>query len=160
MLRVLGIGSPFGDDRLGWEVIDLLQQNASINRYIPHYLQLVSSDRPGLHLLELMRGATTVFLVDAVNVGAAVGTLHYFVQEEIEVLDDALSTHAIGIAEAIRMGAVLNDLPPNISLYGLEIGEVQIQPRLSGPIRQAIDVLSERLVRDILLLLSRHTLSG
>ncbi|WP_051131846.1 hypothetical protein [Legionella tunisiensis] len=60
-LLILGIGSPFGDDRLGWEVVHLLQQKKALHIYSARQLQIMSCDRPGLNLLNLMQNARTVF---------------------------------------------------------------------------------------------------
>ena len=149
-LRVLGIGSPFGDDQLGWDVVKLLQQRSVLEPFIPKELQLMCCDRPGMYLLELMRDAKCVFLIDAVKTGAAVGTLHCFQNEEISALNSKLSTHAIGLADAITMGAILQELPEKITLYGIEVGDIHCQFSLSETIAQAINLLSEQLENDIL----------
>ena len=156
-LHVLGIGSPFGDDQLGWEVIKLLQQKATLWPFIPRQLHIACCDRPGMHLLELMRAAQTVFLIDAVKTGATVGTLHRFQNEEIENVNNSLSSHALGIAEAMKIGTILNILPQKIILYGVEINEVQLQFALSKPIIKAIKALSLQIESDILSALSRAT---
>ena len=149
-LRVFGIGSPFGDDQLGWAVVNLLKQQASLLHYIPHRLHIACCDRPGMYLLELMRHAKTVFLIDAVTSGSPIGTLHCFVNTDIEACGNTLSTHGLGIAEAMKMGAALNELPERVILYGVEIGNVQCQFMLSDPIKQAIYSLSVRIENDIL----------
>ena len=149
-LHVLGIGSPFGDDQLGWEVVNLLQQRPTLSHLTPEQLHIACCDRPGMHLLELMRQVQTVFLIDAVKTGSEVGTLHRFQNEEIEGIGDTLSTHALGIAEAMKMGAALQTLPQNVILYGVEIGDVQFQFVLSEPIKQAIKALSVSIESDIL----------
>jgi len=149
-LHVLGIGSPFGDDKLGWEVVTVLQQLQSLKQFTPEQLHLACYDRPGMALLDKIRVAQSVFLIDAVKTGAAVGTLHLFKNEEIEALGNPFSSHALGIAEAIKMGAILNLLPQNIVLYGMEIADVQMQFSISPPIEQAIKVLSSRVESDIL----------
>lgn len=149
-LRVLGIGSPFGDDQLGWEVVKLLQQRATLSQFIPDRLHLAYCDRPGMQLLELMRHAQTVILIDAIKTGAVIGTLHQFKNQDIEAMSNSLSTHAFGIAEAMKMGAVLHELPPNVLLYGVEIGDISFQFNLSEPIIRAINDLSDQLEKDIL----------
>ncbi len=153
--RVLGIGSPFGDDKLGWEVIKRLQLKTSLYLYIPHYLQLTCCDRPGMHLLELMRGAERVFIIDAVKTGADKGTLHRFANEEIKSVSHALSTHGLGVAEAMTMGSILNELPEQVILYGIEIGDVVGEFSLSEPIMRAVETLSKRIEKDVLLSLGK-----
>ena len=153
-LRVLGIGSPFGDDQLGWMVIQLLQKRPALAGFLPDQLQLIGCDRPGMHLIELMRHAQTVFLIDAVKTGSPTGTLHRFQNEEMEAIGNALSTHAFSIAEAMKIGAILKALPPTVILYGIEIGDVQLEFTLSETIMQAIHTLSVDIERDILALLT------
>lgn len=153
-LHVLGIGSPFGDDQLGWDVVKLLQQQPTLSGINPQQLHLEYYDRPGMHLLKLMVPAQTVFLIDAVKTNAAIGTLHCFQNEEIENISGTLSTHDFGIAEVMQMGKALQLLPQKVVLYGVEIGDSSCQFTLSKPIKQAIKRLSTRIEKDILSLLS------
>lgn len=148
-LRVLGIGSPFGDDQLGWEVVKLLEKCPNLNPFVPSQLQLICCDRPGMYLLELMRNASTVFLIDAVKTGGVRGTLHRFKNQEIEAVNSPLSSHALGVAYAIKMGRALDDLPLNVILYGIEISDINYQSRLSKTITQAIKTLSKQITNDI-----------
>lgn len=149
-LHVLGLGSPFDDDQLGWDVVKLLQQCPKLSRFTPSQLHLEYCDRPGMHLLELMRPAKTVFLIDALKTGAAIGTLHCFQNDEIESIGDTLSTHALGIGEVMKVGGVLQLLPQQIVLYGIEIGDIHCQFTLSEPIKGAIKQLAVRIENDIL----------
>lgn len=148
-LHVFGIGSPFGDDRLGWEVIDRLQHERVLTPYIPHRLQLIRCDRPGMQLLEMMKPAQAAWIVDAVKSGSAIGTLHVFHNEDIEQVDTRLTTHAFGVAEAIKMGKILNMLPLQVTFYGIEIGASALVFELSPPIIAAIDELARRLQQAI-----------
>lgn len=120
-VRVLGIGSPFGDDRLSWEVIKGLEQCASLQAFTDDQLQLRCSDRPGMRLLELLQNAHTVILVDAVLSGASPGTLHELEMSRLLALDSPFSSHATGVADALKMGEVLQLLPPELLLYGIAI---------------------------------------
>lgn len=153
MLRVLGIGSPFGDDRLGWEVIHRLQQQLLLQCYIPQHLQFINCDRPGMRLIELMQGANPIILIDAVKSGAAIGTLHRFQNQEIESLNMGFSTHDIGVGEALKIGRALNALPELIIFYGIEIAEIDLQADLSTHLREAIEILVEKVQGEILTLL-------
>ncbi|KTC86555.1 hydrogenase maturation protease [Legionella brunensis] len=152
-LRVLGIGSPFGDDSLGWEVIKLLRQQDPLQQYSNKRLQLLCCDRPGLHLLELMRDVKTIFLIDAVKINGEVGALHYLKNEEIEVISPVQSTHELGVGYVMKIGNVLNSLPQEIVFYGIEIGDILFQFELSMPIKNAIEKLSFRIGNDIASLL-------
>lgn len=121
MIKVLGIGSPFGDDQVGWKVVALLKKVTHLKKFIPDYLQIDHYDRPGIRLLELMKNSDIVYLIDAVKSGNPIGTCHRFKNEEIEEAKCLISTHDIGIAQVLQLGKVLNSLPNTIILYGIEI---------------------------------------
>lgn len=149
-IRVFGIGSPFGDDQIGTKVIAKLQQQAQLQKYIPEFLHLEICDRPGVSLLYLMRGAEIVFLVDAIITGANIGTLHRLDNQKIETYSHIYSTHDIGVAETLKLGRILNELPAEIILYGVEIEEVTSDFIISKKILQAMDVLVKKLSEEIL----------
>jgi len=117
-VRVFGIGSPFGDDRIGWLAADALE-----SVFDPAYVVISKHDRPGAQLIALMSGAERVVLIDGVCTGAAPGTLHRLESEAIfSVIARHTSSHGIGLAEAIKLGKILGDLPPWLVLWGIEIG--------------------------------------
>lgn len=149
-IRIFGIGSPFGDDQAGWQVITKLQQHKKITALLPSdLLHFECCDRPGLHLLDLIQNAATVILVDAVKTGAPIGTLHQLRNEAIEQIYSAMSTHSIGIGFALKLGRELNILPKNIILYGIEIGEIQLEKNLSPPVEEAITQLVDNLINTL-----------
>ncbi|MFW2571387.1 hydrogenase maturation protease [Legionella sp. 29fVS95] len=148
-LLILGIGSPFGDDRLGWEVVQGLQQKKALQDYSTEQLQFMACDRPGLNLLDWMQQAKTVFLIDAVRTGAKVGSLLYLENEEIKTINPIQSTHEFGLANTIEMGKILNLLPKKLVLYGIEVNELKFQFEITEPIRAAIDALITRIEKDI-----------
>ena len=149
-IHVLGIGSPFGDDRLGWEVIERLQQQTSIRSLPAHVLKLISCDRPGIRLLELIKEARVALLIDAMRSGTEEGTIRCLKNVEIESCEDFLSSHNIGVAQALKLGRVLNDLPQEIILYGVEVNPVEWSNVLSAPIQKAIRKLVVILEHDII----------
>lgn len=59
MIRVIGIGSPFGDDRVGWYVVELLRGRVSDT------IELLALDRPGAALINWMHGVDWFILIDA-----------------------------------------------------------------------------------------------
>jgi hydrogenase maturation protease len=117
-IRVLGIGSPFGADRLGLEVADALK-----NRFDARRVAVIACDRPGARLLEDLRGASAVLLIDAVRSGAPSGTLHRLDGDAIpHQLERHISTHGFGLVEAIALARELNELPQRLMLLGAEMG--------------------------------------
>jgi hydrogenase maturation protease len=123
---VIGIGSPLGADQAGWRVVEQLQQlqqHHSIRDL--DYLQL---DRPGVALLQQMRGYQQVILVDAVLLGRE--EMEPVVLERSDLLQQSpshFSTHATGIAETIAVGVVLDELPQQLSLVGVPLFSVDAE---------------------------------
>jgi hydrogenase maturation protease len=118
-IRVLGIGSPFGADRLGLDVAETLK-----SRFDAKCVAVIACDRPGARLLEDLRGASAVLLIDAVrSSGAPSGTLHRLEGDAIpHQLERHTSTHGFGLAEAIALARELNELPQRLILLGAEMG--------------------------------------
>ncbi|TCS73280.1 hydrogenase maturation protease [Sulfuritortus calidifontis] len=115
-LRLLCIGSPFGADAVAWAVGKRLSELG-----LPAGCEVRLLDRPGLQLLEEMRDAETVLLLDAAR-GIAPGRLH-----RVESLDELglagqSSSHGIGVAEALRLAEQLGQLPERLSVFAIGAG--------------------------------------
>jgi hydrogenase maturation protease len=54
LIRIIGIGSPFGDDAVGLEVARILAGSQ------PRDCEVIASDRPGMALVDLLDGAEAV----------------------------------------------------------------------------------------------------
>ncbi len=152
MIKVLGIGSPFGDDRAGWETIEQLKQQKALVPFISRGLQLTCHDRPGMHLLSLLEGATAVYLIDAVKTGAAMpGSIHRYEGQAIQKASSStLSSHDIGVLEALELGFVLNLLPKTVVVYGIEIGEIDCcSAACSSVVRDAAHEVSDQIMNEL-----------
>lgn len=135
-ILVLGIGSPFGADTVGWRIIDHLEILLTKNDALRHDLDLRREDRPGLRLIELISPYRRVILVDAVASGAAPGTVHHLQRDELLHYRAAPSTHLAGVTEALSLGAAIDALPEELELFGVEIGAKQ--PPDVAPVTAAI----------------------
>jgi len=126
-LRVIGVGSPFGADRIGWELVTALREEGQLEA------EFVESDRPGAGLLAAMLGAEWVVLVDAMRAGLPVGTVCPLEPEQVEGESGLLSSHGFGVAHALDLGQALGMLPPRVTVIGVEIGpppSPQLSPAL------------------------------
>ena len=122
-VRIIGIGSPFGDDRMGWHIVEALERDAYLSRFPRQHLSFIKADRPGAGLLDLMRGASLVILVDAMKSGAAPGSVKRLEAPELENISAPLSSHGFGVASALSLARVLDDMPARLVVYGIEAGE-------------------------------------
>ena len=144
-IKILGIGSPFGDDQAGWKVIENLQKHLI---HSPHIV-LESEDRPGVRLIELMHGFHTVFIIDAVKSGNEVGTIHRFKNDVILDCQNRFSTHGLSILEAIQLASTLHELPDTLIFYGIEVDTIILDSTLSQRVEEAIKKLVKRLKKEI-----------
>lgn len=124
---VVGIGSPFGADRIGWEVAEELKRNEALHAFPAGSVAVVLCDRPGAGLLEHMRGADAAILVDAVQGGGEPGAVLRIEGDAIGEGQAPLSSHGLGLAAALALGRSLGELPKHLVLIGVDIGAEQEQ---------------------------------
>lgn len=116
VIRVIGLGSPFGDDTVGWRVIDLLQG------LLPDAIDLVALDRPGAALINWMDGVDHLIVVDALCSGAEPGTLVQLSPADLDSESSRLTSHHLELPETFGLASSLGCLPARIDIYGVELG--------------------------------------
>ncbi len=122
-IKVIGIGSPFGGDQLGWKVIKRLQKKYSENIAKQKHLVFLSLDRPGPALLEHFKGAGRVILIDALTGSEQPGQVQRLTLEDIERFKPAaISSHGFGIGETLKLAKALGQRQ-EIIIIGMELGE-------------------------------------
>lgn len=149
-IKVLGVGSPFGNDRIGWEVIQQIQKNKKLKTFIPTLIQIESCDRPGIHLLNRFEDVERVYLIDAIKMNAEPGNIYRFQDDEINIIShNTISSHNLGIAEALSLGRVLDLLPSSIIFYGIVIGDIDYSIETSKIIKKAVLKLTDKLFYEL-----------
>ena len=142
--RILGVGSPFGDDRVGWIAVDLIRNSPWYRSRAAGSLWAQAFDRPGPALLAAMDGAAHAVLIDAMQSGAAPGTVRKVELDRLEISADRFASgHSLGLADTLILGKALNLLPPRITLMSVERGCEQSQDGLTAAVRAALLPLLE-----------------
>ncbi|HYA18874.1 MAG TPA: hydrogenase maturation protease [Bryobacteraceae bacterium] len=134
-MRVIGIGSPFGDDAAGLEAARILARNP------PPGCEVLAADRPGAGLLELLDTSKPVILIDAVRSGAAPGTLHELSFDDLDRCGSRfVSSHELGVGASIQLARKLGCAPAPGWVLGIEIPPetVRIPCPLSRTVRRAV----------------------
>lgn len=147
-IRILGIGSPFGDDRAGWEAAEMLQQSRRLGAASPQ-VEIRRLDRPGLLLVGQLAGTAQVILIDAVRSGAAIGAIHRFDGAELSRPGPALSSHAGGVVEAVQLARALGDLPLHLLVYGIEVNPANDGDHLTPAVKAALPELVCRIEEQV-----------
>jgi hydrogenase maturation protease len=142
LIRIIGIGSPFGDDAAGLEVANLLSESP------PPNCEIIAADRPGASLVEMLDGADAAILIDAARSGATPGTLHEFGFDELERCAAArlVSSHDLGVAAAVELAHKLGRAPARGIILAVEIAPAARQQigGLSAAAREAVERASTR----------------
>ncbi|MBI3343630.1 MAG: hydrogenase maturation protease [Gammaproteobacteria bacterium] len=134
MIRVIGLGSPWGDDPAGWRAAEGLRGMFDEDR-----VEIKLLDRPGSSLLEHWRAEDSVLLLDAVSSKSEVGLIYNLEGDDIIYYTaPSLSSHGFGLAEAVALATDLDALPQRLCLLGLEIGDphhtMALSPEAEGSI--------------------------
>ncbi|MGE5319374.1 MAG: hydrogenase maturation protease [Hyphomicrobiaceae bacterium] len=145
-VRILGIGSPSGDDQAGWLTIDALEA-AGVHANRERIIEKL--DRPGAQLISLLENADWVILVDAMQGGGEPGRIQRFDQNAWSDYRHGLSSHGLGVLDALSLARELGTLPPRIDLYGIEIGSAAPGDQAGTGIQAAAQQLARRLAAEL-----------
>lgn len=118
MIRIVAVGSPIGDDAVGLVVGRRLADAP------PSGAEVQVRNRPGFALVDALRGADAVLLIDATHSGAPPGTIHridFRRRSDAVILRNHASSHGPGIVEAIALAEALDVRPAVLELLGIEI---------------------------------------
>lgn len=151
-VRILGIGSPSGDDQAGWLTVDALHACG-----VPvHGGVLVEKlDRPGASLIGRLDDAAWVILIDAMQGEGQPGRVRHFDADDWPAFGAGLSSHGFGVLEALALARELGRLPSRLDLYGIEIGSANPCDAPGGEVQAAARRLARRIAADLAGALSR-----
>ncbi|TDX31098.1 hydrogenase maturation protease [Modicisalibacter xianhensis] len=144
---VIGIGNrQRGDDAAGPDVVSRLAGR------LPAHVEIIEHDGEMASLLVLFEQASALYLVDACVSGAPPGTVRRFdvaagslPQEMIGV-----STHGLGLSEAIEMARTLGLLPARSVVYAIEGQSFAPGMSLTLDVAKAVIDTSQQLRLEIL----------
>ena len=145
-VRILGIGSPSGDDQAGWLTVDALLAR---NMQAGAAMVIEKLDRPGANLIPLLENASWVILVDAMQGGGQPGRIQRFDQKDWPGYCHGLSSHGFGVLDALSLVQALGGLPPRLDLYGIEIGSANPDEKPGDRIQAAARQLAKLIAVEV-----------
>ena len=116
--RVIGVGSPFGNDDVGWRVVEELRRRADFE---PDRVGMLTGDRPGAGLISMMEGAEYVLLVDAVLTDAPEQSPCFLDGRDLPASFSFVSSHGFGVPEALMLADSLGRLPARVDVCGVPV---------------------------------------
>jgi hydrogenase maturation protease len=138
-IRVVGVGSPHGDDRVGWRLVEDLAELAGPG------VEAVAVAEP-LGMLDHLDGCSALIVVDACRTGRAAGSAVILTwPEDRPEFEGSASTHGLNLAMVLQMADVLGHLPPSVLLFAVEVGACGPVADLSPDVACSLPELSRRL---------------
>lgn len=151
--RLVGVGSPHGDDRVGWVVVDRL---AALR--LAH-VQAVTVASP-IGLLDLLGGAGERLIVcDAFAGEGPAGRLRRWEWPDAAIESvRSFGTHDVSLATALQLAGNLGILPLSVTVWGIDVGpsprsdpcgSAAGEPSLSATLESAVGRLVRQLAREV-----------
>jgi len=147
-VRILGVGSPSGDDQAGWLVVRELERTDLIGR-LRCRASILALDRPGARLIEYLEGADLVVLIDAMCSGAPPGTISRLDVARCIPQERPVSAHEFGVVSALELARALGGLPSCVLFYGIEIASAKPASRPGEPVKAAATRLAQIIAREL-----------
>jgi hydrogenase maturation protease len=143
---VIGVGSEFRrDDGAGLQVVARLRQQVAPT------VELRLSDGDPAGIIEAWEGARLAIVVDTVLAEPAQpGRLRRLVLDRSHPeLQPAVSSHGLGLGEAIGLGRALGRMPERLIVHAVEAGDVNLGTGCTEAVASALPELVAAVLRDL-----------
>jgi hydrogenase maturation protease len=145
---VLGLGNLMRtDDAVGMLAVEQLRADPRM----PVSVSLVDGGTLGLDLLHPLHGATHLLALDAIDAGAAPGTLLRFAGEEIADLPVSKSVHLLGFSDLIGAMRLTGNAPLEIMVLGVQPERIewgtQLTPTVAATLPELVELTLAQLER-------------
>lgn len=146
-VRVIGCGNiDAGDDALG------LLAARRARRLLPEGVEVVEAGS-GAHVVDLLQNVDGVVVVDAIVAGVeshgATIRLDVRVGEVPAEVRTSLSSHGLGLPEAMMLAAAVGLPLPRVVILGLEARNTEIGSGLSPEVAGQLDALVQAIVHEV-----------
>lgn len=139
-VRIIGLGSDFGDDRVGLRAVEALCRHA-----LPPYVTLHACMSPAADLLPLLLDAQHVILVDAIVDGGRAGRVRRCQADELATTG-AASSHGVSVTALLDVAAALGTRPM-LTIVGVTIDPghaphaAELSPAVSAALPALVDAV-------------------
>lgn len=142
---IVGVGNPDrGDDAVGLVAARRLRDR------VPPLVKVIECNGNPLALVDRWRDVSLAIVVDAMSAGMVGGTVRRFELSggPIPTSFRTLSTHGMGLREAIRLAREVGCLPRRLVVYGVEGKGLRPGEGLSPEVERALGALQERVLKE------------
>jgi hydrogenase maturation protease len=147
-IKVLGCGNTLvGDDGVGIRAIEKLQEMT-----LPPNVEIIDAGVGGMSILSWIEDADKVVIIDAVQTGnEPPGTVYEFTDKEMPPSDMfMLSLHDLNLVDTLNIGRVVQKMPDEIVIIGVEVKRVaeftkELTPEVEGAIPEVLELVLKEL---------------
>jgi hydrogenase maturation protease len=143
---ILGVGNLLlSDEGFGVHLANRLEKEP-----LPEGVEVVEGGTDGFHLINVIRAAGRLIVVDAIRGGEAPGTIYRFALEDAPGgrLPQLTSAHQVGILEVLELTALTSEVPETV-FFGVEPESLEMGMELSecvaARIPRVIELIREEL---------------
>ena len=140
---VIGVGSPHGNDQVGWLVADALWQDS------PRDFRIVKVSSP-VDIISQTESVDCLWLCDACVGGSPEGTVWRWTWPDASLESRQFSgTHDFDLCAALRLAEKLGKLPKQVVVWGVEIQACEISSEVSAPVMDAIPKIVQAMRKEL-----------
>lgn len=138
---VLGIGNAvMSDDAFGVRVVAELQRQFQF----PPEVEIVDGGTLGLDLLPRFEGVVQLLIIDALEMGAAPGTVFRLAGEQVpRAFASKLSVHQMGVQDLLAVAELQGNLPAELVVWGVQSGSIEMSLELTPAVATAVATVVE-----------------
>ncbi len=122
---IIGVGSDYGPDRIGLDVVAALESELVLQR---RGVSLRRCRAPAVDLRGMLHDVPWALLIDALRAGGRAGSPRCLRMDELADDVCAASSHGLGVSATLALLDLLGELPPVIRIVGIEVGEGHCAP--------------------------------
>lgn len=144
---IVGVGSDYGDDRLGWQVAQSIESRVGPNITI-------RKARTPTQMLDWLAGVARLVVIDACRGDGPPGQVHCWRWPDVPCQFGVFAnTHDLGLVDVLKLADELGDLPRETVLFAATTSgpdvTAGIDLPLSAEIAAAIEELATRVLSEV-----------
>ncbi len=146
-ILILGLGNlVMTDDALGSRTIVELEK-----RYrFPASVALLDGGTLGLDLLPRLEGIDKLLVIDALQMGAAAGSVFRLAGEEVpRAFANKLSVHQMGLQDLLAVAELQGHLPPQLVVWGAQSASIEMGMEMTPKVAAAMEEVIAGVVREL-----------
>lgn len=146
-IKIIGIGNTlYHDEGVGVHILPYLEKR--LEGF--HHVEIIEGATDGIKLLGPVEEADYLIVIDAINAGKKAGELITIRNEEIpNYLGVKMSVHQIGFQEVLFAAKLLDRLPKEIVMFGIQPESLEFGIGLSKIVEEKLEELADNVVQQV-----------